>query len=275
MSYYLPIIISAIIVFIALMWWLLSLGNVKKGATPPNDVAPPKAVPAPPVAATPPPVAPKATEKVAAAQLMDDPKPASKTAPPKAQAPLKAAATKAAPTKVAAKAPAKAAAPAAKKGAAPKVATPKAAAPKVAVAKVAAPKAPAKAAAKPKVTAEPKAKAAPKVTAKAAAPKAAPKAKPAPKPKAVAKAVIPDNLELLKGVGPKLNTLLKSLGITSFDQVANWSPVDITEIDSKLGTFAGRIARDNWVDQAKLLVAGDVAGFEKKYGALGSEVAKG
>ena len=140
------------------------------------------------------------------------------------------------------------------------------AAPKVAVAKVAAPKAPAKASPKPKAEATAKAKTAPKV---AAAPKIA------PKPKAVAKPVIPDNLELLKGVGPKLNTLLKSLGITSFDQVANWTPADITEIDSKLGTFAGRIARDNWVDQAKLLVAGDVAGFEKKYGALGSEVAKG
>ncbi len=41
------------------------------------------------------------------------------------------------------------------------------------------------------------------------------------------------------------------------------------------GTFAGRIGRDNWVDQAKLLVAGDVKGFEKKYGALGSEIQKG
>ena len=80
---------------------------------------------------------------------------------------------------------------------------------------------------------------------------------------------------MLKGVGPKLNTLLKTLGITSFDQVANWTPADITEIDSKLGTFAGRIGRDNWVDQAKLLVNGDIAGFEKKYGALGSEVQKG
>ena len=50
---------------------------------------------------------------------------------------------------------------------------------------------------------------------------------------------------------------------------------DIAEIDSKLGVFAGRPNRDNWVDQAKLLVAGDVAGFEKKYGALGSEITKG
>ncbi len=245
MANYLPIIISAIVIFTALMWWLLSLGSVKKDA-PPADIAPPKAVPAPPVAAT----------GASAARLMDDPKPTAKTAPPKAQAPLKAAATKAAPTKMA-------------KPAVKKAAAPKAAAPKAVTAKVAAPKAPAKTAAKPKVDAKaatPKAKPAP-------APKVAAKPKTAPKP--APKTIIPDNLELLKGVGPKVNTLLKSMGITSFDQVANWTPADITEIDSKLGAFAGRIGRDNWVDQAKLLVAGDVAGFEKKYGALGSEIAKG
>jgi predicted flap endonuclease-1-like 5' DNA nuclease len=84
--------------------------------------------------------------------------------------------------------------------------------------------------------------------------------------------VIPDNLELLKGVGPKVTAMLKDMGITSFEEVANWTPADVREIDSKLGAFAGRISRDNWVDQAKLLSAGDIAGFEKKYGALGSEV---
>ena len=167
---------------------------------------------------------------------------------------MKAAATKAAPAKVAKTAT--------KKAAAPKAAAPKAAGPKAVTAKAAAPKP--KAEAKPKIAAAPKAAPKPKVAAKA---KAAPKAAP--------KTVIPDNLELLKGVGPKLNTLLKSLGVTSFEQVANWSAPDITEIDAKLGTFAGRIGRDNWVDQAKLLVSGDIAGFEKKYGALGSEVQKG
>jgi predicted flap endonuclease-1-like 5' DNA nuclease len=245
MTNYLPIIISAIIIFTALMWWLLSLGAVTKDA-PTQDVAPPKAVPAPPVAAT---AAP-------AVKLMVDPKPAAKTAPPKA------------------KAPAKSAKPAAKTATTAKAAAPKAAVPKAVTAKVVAPKTPAKtpAAAKPKVEAKAK-PAAPKAAAKPAPKsKAAPTPKAAPKSKAAAKPVIPDNLELLKGVGPKLNTLLKSLGITSFDQVANWTPADITEIDAKLGTFAGRISRDNWIDQAKLLVAGDVAGFEKKYGALGSEV---
>ena len=77
---------------------------------------------------------------------------------------------------------------------------------------------------------------------------------------------------MLKGVGPKLNTLLKSLGVTSFEQVAAWNAADIAEIDSKLGNFAGRISRDNWVDQAKLLSAGDIKTFEKRYGALGSEI---
>ena len=169
--------------------------------------------------------------------------------------------------KVAAKAPVKAA-PKVKVAAAPKV---KAVAPPKTVA-VAAPKAkaePVKKAAAAKVAAPkaaaPKVKAAPVAKPKAAAPakvKAAPVAKPkaTPKPKAAPKIVIPDNLELLKGVGPKLNTLLKSLGVTSFEQVANWSAADVREIDSRLGTFAGRISRDNWVDQAKLLVAGDIKG---------------
>jgi hypothetical protein len=44
----------------------------------------------------------------------------------------------------------------------------------------------------------------------------------------------------------------------------------VADIDAQLGAFAGRITRDNWIDQAQLLAAGDVAGFEQKYGALGS-----
>ena len=62
------------------------------------------------------------------------------------------------------------------------------------------------------------------------------------------------------------------MGVTTFEQVANWSARDIREIDSKLGNFAGRIGRDNWIDQAKLLSKGDVKAFEKKYGPLGSEI---
>ena len=123
---------------------------------------------------------------------------------------------------------------------------------------------------------------------KAAATKKAPVAKPAapkapvakvaaPKVKAAKPAPvssIPDNLELIKGLGPKVNKLLNDFGVTSFTQVAGWTAADVAEMDSKLGAFAGRITRDNWIEQAKLLAAGDVAGFEAKYGKLGSE-AKG
>ena len=79
----------------------------------------------------------------------------------------------------------------------------------------------------------------------------------------------PDDLKRIKGLGPKLATLLATLGITRFDQIAAWSEADIAEVDRFLGTFQGRIARDNWVEQARLLAAGDDAGFAAKFGALG------
>ncbi|CAO1654575.1 hypothetical protein [Parasphingorhabdus sp. NYA22] len=78
----------------------------------------------------------------------------------------------------------------------------------------------------------------------------------------------PDNLRLIKGVGPKLNTLLISLGVTRFDQIADWKEAEINEVDQYLGTFSGRITRDAWIDQAKFLAKDDIVGFEKKYGKL-------
>lgn len=82
----------------------------------------------------------------------------------------------------------------------------------------------------------------------------------------------PDDLELIKGVGPALNTLLISLGVRRLDQIAAWTAGDIAEVDQHLGAFKGRIERDHWVDQAGYLARGDKAGFEAKYGALGSEI---
>lgn len=84
----------------------------------------------------------------------------------------------------------------------------------------------------------------------------------------------PDDLNLIKGVGPKLNTLLIGLGVTRFAQIASWTATEVAEVDQYLGNFTGRIARDNWVDQADYLAKGDVAGFSKKYGELGSEIKK-
>ena len=100
----------------------------------------------------------------------------------------------------------------------------------------------------------------------AGTPKVAPAAEGKPNiPAAVGE---PDNLRLIKGVGPKLNTLLISLGVTRFDQIAEWKEAEITEVDQYLDTFSGRITRDAWIDQAKFLAKDDIAGFEKKYGKL-------
>ncbi|WP_313804128.1 hypothetical protein [Sphingobium sp.] len=77
-----------------------------------------------------------------------------------------------------------------------------------------------------------------------------------------------DDLLKLKGVGPKLNSLLIELGVTRYAQIAGWNDADIAAIDAKLGNFKGRPVRDQWIDQAKYLAAGDLAGFEAKYGKL-------
>lgn len=77
-----------------------------------------------------------------------------------------------------------------------------------------------------------------------------------------------DDLRRIKGLGPKLVTMLAALGVTRFEQIAAWSEADIDRIDGQLGAFAGRIRRDSWVEQAKYLAAGDTAGFEAKFGKL-------
>ena len=77
-----------------------------------------------------------------------------------------------------------------------------------------------------------------------------------------------DDLARIKGLGPKLQALLPSLGITSFAQIAALSEADLDALDARLGAFAGRPRRDSWVDQAKFLAAGDTAGFEGKFGKV-------
>jgi predicted flap endonuclease-1-like 5' DNA nuclease len=81
----------------------------------------------------------------------------------------------------------------------------------------------------------------------------------------------PDDLLQLKGIGPKLNTLLNGLGVTRFDQIAKWGADEIGKVDGHLGAFKGRIERDSWVEQAGLLASGAIAAFEAKFGKLDSE----
>lgn len=81
----------------------------------------------------------------------------------------------------------------------------------------------------------------------------------------------PDNLMDVKGIGPALNKLLNSLGVTRFDQIAAWTSEHIGIVDGHLGAFKGRIDRDSWVEQARLLAAGATEEFERRFGTIGSE----
>lgn len=88
---------------------------------------------------------------------------------------------------------------------------------------------------------------------------------PAAKPGSVGE---PDNLQKIKGIGPKVNGILIGLGITRYEQIAGWTAADLADIDRHLGNFAGRPVRDQWIDQASYLARGDITGFEAKYGKL-------
>ena len=58
-----------------------------------------------------------------------------------------------------------------------------------------------------------------------------------------------DDLKRISGVGPKLEGLLNQNGVFHFDQIAAWNDAEIAYMDDQL-SFKGRIARDNWIEQA-------------------------
>lgn len=59
-----------------------------------------------------------------------------------------------------------------------------------------------------------------------------------------------DNLQRIKGIGPKLEGLLHELGVYQFAQVAKLTPSDVAWLDDRLN-FKGRIERDEWIRQAQ------------------------
>jgi len=78
----------------------------------------------------------------------------------------------------------------------------------------------------------------------------------------------PDDLAMLKGVGPKFASLLNNVGITRFEQIARLSEGDLDRLDLQLGPFKGRLHRDQIPLQADYLARGDRDGFEQRFGKL-------
>jgi len=63
-----------------------------------------------------------------------------------------------------------------------------------------------------------------------------------------------DDLTRIKGVGEELIQRLEKIGVIQFEQIANWTDEDIANVDEVL-SFKGRIEREDWVEQAKVLMA--------------------
>ena len=105
----------------------------------------------------------------------------------------------------------------------------------------------------PKAEMPVEAKAQPAVKPETVLPTTAPMAASKPAGLAAARDGRPDDLKIIKGIGPKLEILCHSLGFFHFDQIANWKAAEIAWVDDNLEGFKGRVTRDAWVAQAKAL----------------------
>ncbi len=74
-----------------------------------------------------------------------------------------------------------------------------------------------------------------------------------------------DDLKLITGVGPVLERTLNALGVTTWAQVAALTPEQIAAVEGELN-FRGRVARDNWLQQAEVLARGGVEEYRKVFG---------
>ena len=77
-----------------------------------------------------------------------------------------------------------------------------------------------------------------------------------------------DDLQILKGVGPKFASMLAARGIIRFEQLSKLSPGQVETLDQEMGPFRGRFGRDRIIEQADYLARGDFAGYKAKFGNL-------
>lgn len=64
-----------------------------------------------------------------------------------------------------------------------------------------------------------------------------------------------DDLKRISGIGPRLEKVLRDMGVTSFADIAKWDDAEAMRIDKELD-LDNRIIRDGWVRQAKALLEG-------------------
>ncbi len=72
-----------------------------------------------------------------------------------------------------------------------------------------------------------------------------------------------DDLKRIRGVGVLIEKRLKAMGYKSYEGIAAWSQADVDRVNQKLD-FRGRIERENWIQQARILAAGGQTEFSRR-----------
>jgi predicted flap endonuclease-1-like 5' DNA nuclease len=72
-----------------------------------------------------------------------------------------------------------------------------------------------------------------------------------------------DDLKRIRGIGVLIENRLNAMGIVSYEQIANWTAQDIDRVSQSLD-FKGRIERENWVEQARILASGGATEFSRR-----------
>ncbi|MEX1208676.1 MAG: hypothetical protein WD652_06745 [Acidimicrobiia bacterium] len=63
----------------------------------------------------------------------------------------------------------------------------------------------------------------------------------------------PDDLTLIRGIGPKIRDILHGMGITEFRRIAQFTDQDVELVGAALPVYGRRILDDRWIEQAREL----------------------
>jgi predicted flap endonuclease-1-like 5' DNA nuclease len=75
--------------------------------------------------------------------------------------------------------------------------------------------------------------------------------------------MVKDDLQVIQGIGPFIEEKLNALGITTYQQISNMDGKLEQQVNEAIEFFSGRVKRDQWANQAKILLGEDVKLDEK------------
>ncbi len=72
-----------------------------------------------------------------------------------------------------------------------------------------------------------------------------------------------DDLKRIRGIGVLIEKKLNAMGVRTYEQIANWTAGDISRVSETLD-FKGRIERESWIEQARILSSGGYTEFSRR-----------